>query len=671
MQHRHEIDGLRAVAIIPVLLFHAGIGAFSGGYVGVDVFFVISGYLITGIIHRGMQDGSYSILRFYDRRARRILPALLAVCAACLPFAWFWMLPDEFTGFSASLLSVLGFGSNYYFLSETGYFEVDGALKPLLHTWSLAVEEQFYIVLPLLMWALQRYAAKWTTAAIAVLSLASFGLALYWSVVMPEANFYVLLTRFWELGAGSLLALLPLQRLRSNGVANDLLSLAGLGMILFAVLRFDDSLHVPNAWSLLPVGGAALVILCADERTLAGRLLCWRPLVFVGLISYSLYLWHQPLFAFARLRVIDGLGIWENWGIILAAFILATLSWRFIEQPFRTRKQVLGVRPLSYFVPASLLLAGVGISGLAYEGFPHRVSARAAELKSISHDRNPMGDECNSGRYQLLDPAKACNYGTPAPHSVALLGDSHANMLAPHLAEELKSRETGMVQMTYAGCLPAPGFYRSDRVDACSDFNAAVQNHLRSEPEIQAVVLNARWNQKLMGYAYDVGEGVYLDKITSAVIPIGMPLDYVSAPERPAEIGALIRKSIGELLQSGKRVVLVYPEPEAAWDVPRYMAQREMFGLASTEPLSTGYKSYLQLNGFTIAELDRIPDSPGLLRIRPTDIFCNVDMPGRCSVERDGMPLYHDNNHFSHLGARLLAAHIAEKMEAKGWLPPR
>jgi peptidoglycan/LPS O-acetylase OafA/YrhL len=300
MQYRPEIDGLRAVAVLPVMLFHAGLGAFAGGFVGVDVFFVISGYLITSIILAELEQGCFSIKRFYERRARRILPALFLVLAVCVLLAQVWMLPDQFHEFSRATLSVVFFASNIFFWKSTDYFAPEAEENPLLHTWSLAIEEQFYIVFPVLMLLLWQAGRNAVAVLVVLATVASLALAQYGAYTSPLATFYLLPTRAWELGVGAICAFALHGRARRE---QPLLALLGFGLIVYAVFAFDGETPFASLYALVPVGGAALVILYGGSTRLVGRVLASGPLVGIGLVSYSAYLWHQPLFAFARVRL--------------------------------------------------------------------------------------------------------------------------------------------------------------------------------------------------------------------------------------------------------------------------------------------------------------------------------------------------------------------------------
>ena len=361
MQHRPEIDGLRAVAVVPVILFHAGLPAVSGGFVGVDVFFVISGYLITTLLAEDLAQGRFDLWRFYERRARRILPALFVVLAACLPAAWLWLMPGQFKDFAQSLFATTVFASNVFFWTQSGYFDTASELKPLLHTWSLAVEEQFYLAFPLILWAL------WARPRLLLAVLAGLGLGSFvWSVWPGQdsnAVFYLIQYRAWELLAGSACALI----LRRRAVfAHPLPGLAGLALIAWPMVAYGADTPVWG-WTPLPaVLGTALVILSAAPGTPAARLLSLPPMVGIGLISYSAYLWHQPVLAFARLVPDDPPGLPVLLALSAAVLPLAWITWACVEQPARrgtwrlvaTRARVLTGAAAGLVVFGALGLAG-------------------------------------------------------------------------------------------------------------------------------------------------------------------------------------------------------------------------------------------------------------------------------------------------------------------------
>jgi peptidoglycan/LPS O-acetylase OafA/YrhL len=341
VNYRPEIDGLRAIAVVSVILYHANQSVIRGGYIGVDIFFVLSGFLITTIIFDEKATSNFSILRFYERRARRILPALTFVVLACSILSWFSLTPFDMFDFSKSIASVGTFTSNIFFWRSNGYFEVSAEMKPMLHTWSLAVEEQYYLYFPVL--ALLLPARKsYTYALFIALSLASFMAMLIFGARDPEANFYLTHSRSWELLAGSLCSLLSNESIikRLNGLAllRNVASMVGLIALLASLFFAPESPVYPNSFTIVPILGTCLLLLFS-EQTLVARLLGSKPAVFIGLISYSAYLVHQPLFAFIRLSLPTPPSAGVMLGVACASLPLAWLSWKYIEQPFRSPKK--------------------------------------------------------------------------------------------------------------------------------------------------------------------------------------------------------------------------------------------------------------------------------------------------------------------------------------------
>ena len=341
MKYRPEIDGLRALAVLPVIFFHAGFNFFRGGFVGVDIFFVISGYLITTIIISELAEGKFSIINFYERRARRILPALFFVMLICLPFSWFWLNPLNLKDFGQSLTAVSTFSSNILFWSESGYFETASELKPLLHTWSLALEEQYYIMFPIFLMIVWCLGIKWILILLTLIFILSLGISEWGALYHPNAAFYSLPTRGWELLVGVFAAfyLKYNDYLKSNSL-NQLLSLIGCGMIIYSIVVFDSKTPFPGLNALVPTIGTGLLILSAVPNTLAHKLFSLKPIVGIGLISYSAYLWHQPILAFTDHVILGEVSNLLILFICASSFILAWFSWRYVEKPFRDKSKV-------------------------------------------------------------------------------------------------------------------------------------------------------------------------------------------------------------------------------------------------------------------------------------------------------------------------------------------
>lgn len=491
MRHRPEIDGLRAVAVAPVVLFHAGVQQISGGFLGVDIFFVISGFLITSILISELASGQFSFRAFYKRRARRILPALLVVIVSSLPFAWLFMSHGEFLVTARSAIYVLLFASNFFFFKQSGYFERSAESSPLLHTWSLGVEEQYYIFFPVLLWLVWRRAPRLVAPVLGLHFVASLLLCIGAARSYPDFAFYLPLTRAWELLAGALCALLtekPLTRF------SNWLSAAGLAAILVSLFSVRDDMPWPSAITLLPVAGVCLILLYAQAGTPVARLLSSPLLRGLGLISYSVYLWHQPVFALAR---IQSFGAPEP--AVMAALcglviLLSVVSWRYVEQPWRNGK-------LPAFAPGRLaqtiavtsiaLLAGGLLAGFATKGFTalHTESQRqlmAYEESAYQREIERAAGPCLQLERNASSTAPSCLEGG---QELMIWGDSHAGMLSIGIRAEGKS----FVQMNAGSCPPVLGLDPA-KSPACSRMNAS---HLAQVGKVQPkrLILHASWSQ--------------------------------------------------------------------------------------------------------------------------------------------------------------------------------
>lgn len=449
--YRPEIDGLRAIAVLPVIFFHAGFQSFSGGFVGVDIFLVISGYLITSIILSAKKEGTFSLGYFYERRARRILPALYFVIAVCIPFAWLFFLPYDMRNFSQSMAAITLFASNILFWWQSGYFAAAEEFKPLLHTWSLSVEEQYYAVFPVFMLLVWRLGHGRIMAILFVVTLGSLAAAHWAAYVIPSAAFFLLPMRAWELAIGALLAFHHDQRpSRSDGPFGQAFGLLGLGLIAFAIVAYDKDTPFPSLYALAPTAGTVLIIHFGRPTTLVGRFLKNDILVGIGLISYSAYLWHQPIFVFARYmspQQFDGVIVV---GLILLSFALAYFSWRFVERPFRNSNQISS----RYFLGGAICIGFVyivfGTIGHVSRGFEnYYLSQRLTEDQKIAlqiikkhagkdiYEYMVDNNECVFWSRRVTEEIEArynqCarKYGP----GVIVLGDSHAMNLHNLLAK--------------------------------------------------------------------------------------------------------------------------------------------------------------------------------------------------------------------------------------------
>lgn len=524
MNYRREIDGLRAVAVLPVILFHAGFSVFSGGFLGVDVFFVISGYLITRHILEELANGHFSLRRFYARRARRILPALFVVMLLSIPFAFLWLLPSQYADFSRSLIAVPLFVSNLFFWRESGYYAAEAAEKPLLHTWSLGVEEQYYLLFPLalmLLWRFGRSRAFYGVVLAAILSLA---LCEYASRAVPIANFFLIPTRAWELLAGSICAFLHQRRaIKGNGP----LAALGLGLILFAMVQYDEGMRLPSLGTLVPVLGAALVLLYAGADTLTSRLLSTRGMVGIGLISYSLYLWHYPLFAFAHLQFVAA-STGTMTVLVAASLVLGTLTWRYVEQPFRRQthpRYVADRRALMLLGTMLGILFAAGLYGYASHGrlalwtahaSPNQVRALQlleAEQPPRFYDNGDCVFMANMVNDVIEARLAACHkkYGP----GIAIIGDSHAMNLLFELRPQAMHHPF-MAALAQGGCRP--------HTPAANCYYDALRDFLATHPGIFRNIIY----EQAGFYLFQVPRGHDADRATFADLPIDTPVpDFV------------------------------------------------------------------------------------------------------------------------------------------------
>jgi peptidoglycan/LPS O-acetylase OafA/YrhL len=490
--YRPEIDGLRSIAVLPVIWFHAGFALFSGGFVGVDVFFVISGYLITSILAKDLDEGRFSILAFYERRARRILPALFLVIAVTLPFALSWMIDRDLSNLGRSMMSVAAFVSNLFFWTNNAYFDPAAGEKPLLHTWSLAVEEQYYCFFPLLLlmlWSLWRRA---TGALVLLATIGSLALAQWASIYHPVGNFYMLPTRAWELLAGSLVAITSL-RLRPqrdapfiSTLADGVLAVIGLGLIVYSIFAFNEDTPFPSLYTAVPVLGTAMIILFASSRCLVGRVLALKPLVAIGLVSYSAYLWHQPLFALYRLSPYQ-LMAYDSWIfalLVLVVFGLAWLTWKYVETPLRVSKSI-SRRQVFWASGAGLVLM------LA-------CGTLLAVRYNVVEPVNPDVVDC---QFVSSNPTISCKRIGSGPHQLVVWGDSHA---LPMIGAFVKNDDYTITVISVPGCPPMIGLRRYDGIgeakgcDEPGEIESYAREVARLNPE--KLLLVGRWTVYLHGW---------------------------------------------------------------------------------------------------------------------------------------------------------------------------
>ena len=651
--YRREIDGLRALAVVPVILFHAGFEAFSGGFVGVDVFFVISGYLITSIILTQKAAGTFSLLNFYERRARRILPALFLVMAVCIPFAWLWLLPSDMKDFSQSLVAVSVFASNVLFWKESGYFDTAAELKPLLHTWSLAVEEQYYVLFPLFLLVMWRFAKRWTVATLAVIAALSFALAQWGAYNKPAATFFLLPTRGWEIAIGALIAFyfaryptLQLQR-----PAQEVGSLIGLSLILYAVFAYSKATPFPSAYALAPTLGTALIILCATPSTFVGRVLTTKLFVGVGLISYSAYLWHQPLFAFARQKSFTEPETTIYLALIVFCFSLAYATWRYVENPIR-KSRVL--ERTTVFIASglfTLLFILIGLTGHFYHGFENRFIV--PETVKAQFKGHSLRSDCDKGDGGTGKSIAFCSLGSIDASDIkfALFGDSHANALNPMFNQIGLRDGIKYVHIGLGGCPPLLGIDVSKgnyEPGVCKALAERQFDYVR-ERKIKTVILVARWSLYTQGDYGGSMQGYFL---------ISDDENTLSLQSSRKNFEESFRKTIQAYRGIGTRVIVLLQIPQQIvqpdkvyYKLYSFNRQETAAALNLIKELSVRLESHIELQRHNREYFRSLAEQDLIELIDPDPYFCSST---ECLIGNARDSFYRDDDHVNALGAMRL-----------------
>jgi len=647
LSYRSDIDGLRAVAVVPVVFYHAGYATFSGGFVGVDIFFVISGFLITSIIFRDIQSQTFSYRQFYARRVRRLFPALFSVVLASCVAAYLLLLPEDLRDFGQSVFSIVLFASNFLFWSESGYFAQAAELKPLLHTWSLAIEEQYYLLFPMFLLAVKRLRTQPYLQWVWGLLIGSFAVSV-WSVHQaPDAAFYLLPSRMWELLLGSVLAM-QMPRIQSRAVA-ELLAWIGLGLIGLAVFAFEAGMQFPGVAALAPCLGTALIITSgAQFQTSVARLLSLRVLVFVGLISYSLYLWHWPIIAFTKYYLGTPLTPATVVSVVVISALLSVFSWRYIEQPFRGTGARLSTTALfrSAFAVASVLV----VCGLVYDlsrGLPGRVPDAVASIAVIGKQRPVANDYCGPGQAHNTFNDPRCQLLPESwEPSILIWGDSHANVLLPALRQSLQAIQRNAIYSVANGCAPLLSAQRivQRRSDSagnvtCLEHNLAVFEAVQYDEAIETVVFVARWGFHAQGVEVPGRDGVsrFLQTADKRA---------TSTEENQRLFFQAMTDTIAQLLRAGKSVVVVGGLPEAKADVPDLLAKARWHG--RSVDLSQSEADLLERQAPLYQALEQPFAAAAEVLFIP--LHASLCHNGTCNFTDQDMPLFFDDNHLSEAG---------------------
>lgn len=616
---RLDIQGLRAIAVLAVVLYHAAPLTLTGGFAGVDIFFVISGYLIAGILLGEMEQGKFSLLGFYERRVRRLFPALFLMLAVVLGLGALLLPPIQFQELGRTAASTVFFVSNFDFFSMSDYFDSDAEFRPLLHTWSLAVEEQFYLAFPILLWLLVSFARRWMRLALIGCAIISFALCLWALDRNVAAAFFLAPFRGYELLLGAVLAGVPFPA-RAPQILRDLLSLLGLCLIGASLVLINQAMPFPGFAALAPCLGAAMVLFAgANGTSFGGRLISGPFFVFFGALSYSLYLWHWPVLVFGKDVLLAEPNVLQTALLVAIAIVAATLSWRFVEQPFLKRRLP---RWQIFAAGGAAMATATAVAGLVFfaHGLPSRFDARAHALFAQSESFSPRRWECHNFLHELRSYDSNCVLGAPGaePH-YAVWADSHGVALAFALSERLAPRGEAVMEITGSGCPPSQDYSRLDQ-PLCAEQNAITLAGLTRDERIGTVIFS---------------------------------VNFAAYPRQQwPDVLAGLTRSVEAVAAAGKRVVLVYPIPVFDYDVPSALG---MLAARGADPASYALSRahFDATNATAVAHLDVLRRRVGAIAIHPENALCGRT---RCPAYVAGHgALYYNKDHLSVEGGRLVA----------------
>lgn len=633
MQYRPDIDGLRAIAVLSVVLFHSGLGLLSGGFVGVDIFFVISGFLITSIIIDDLNKNKFSIKHFYERRIRRIFPALYVVCVVSLVFSYFIFLPDELEAFGKSLVATLLFFSNILFWSETGYFDASADLKPLLHTWSLAVEEQFYIFFPILLIVVSKFFKSRYAPLLIIVGALSFILSVWGAEHKPSATFYWAPTRAWELIIGAILALRVIPSIKRRW-QSELLGVIGFLLIAYAVFFFDYDTEFPGLNALFPCLGSALLIYSqSTQKSLTYFVLSRKPLVFIGLCSYSFYLWHWPVFVFAKYLSIEPLTQIESLFLILFSFILSVITWKFIEAPFRNKNLFSGkwkIFILALLTSIPLFIASVSL--ISSKGAPYRFP----DIEKLETYKGSIIDtKCVDINIADFDQRK-CIFGDEiqAKTSFVVWGDSHAGAFVRGIGEGAENYNKSGYLASTSGCPPILNVItaRDREPYKCQKSNNSI---LKKIQKTDLVFLVARWTYYTRKSLINHDGPVWLNNQNSTLI---------SELENYRVLEQGLNVTVKAIKEKGAMPIIVSTVPEFTKSVP------EAYFLFDKQ-VKISKNLFDQNRQKTDQILRNISQQNSVLYIDPSSVFCDEK---KCVGNNGDQVYFSDNDHLNLNGAQKL-----------------
>ena len=647
--YRKDVDGLRAIAFLSVCFYHLGFEFFGSGYSGVDVFFVISGYLIGGQIVNSVQSGNFSFREFYSRRFRRILPALYFVIISCMVVGYFWLLPYDYQYFFGAAFSAVIWLSNVWFMERIDYFNPEAANDPLVHTWSLGVEEQFYLFAPLLLIAVLRLGDRWLNRVLICLTALSFALAVFMFERFPQSSFYLLHTRAWELLLG-IVASQVTWTIRSFRFAN-FIQIFSVTLVAMGVLIVPSGVAWPGFWTLLPVLGTFGLLVCNHPDLIVPSVFSLKPVRSFGLISYSGYLWHQPIISFYEYKIGSLDTLFEQLGILSLTLVLAYFSYFVIENPFRNGR--LSPRTSARLLWAGSLIIFLCALGAHFTlGYPHRMPVGVTDVLNMKFSYGPNHKRCLLVRDRVsgLDLDNSCVLGADVVPRYVLLGDSHASRLADGLGDLLVNGNESIRIFTLSSCLPVQNMqvYGQRIGEKCREYNDKVLEYLETHDELEVAVMFAVWQNYLRegGGAFDINLGAEL-----------------FGPERFDAFRRNFVQTVDKITENGRKLVIVSGVPVPEFDVPRSRALEIWRGnelsLSEGLPLEAHLLASQQVrNMFTLA-LNEFAHPEYVTVVDLTGAFCDNAI---CYTVLDGVMLYSDSNHPSIFGADLIIQEIERKL---------
>jgi len=659
--YRSDIDGLRALAVLPVVLFHVDPSRMPGGFLGVDVFFVISGYLISLLLYREQETGRIRLTDFYRRRIRRLFPALIVVLVATMALGHFALWPDEYIALGKQVQASVFFVLNFRMIREAGYFDVASFNKPLMHLWSLSVEEQFYLVWPVLLILLRRLRVH-LASALLLLATISMAYAVWRGTRNLDAVYYHPLARFWELLAGAIVAYLHFSRtadrwplvLRSVPLQHAT-SWTGLMLIVTAMVYFDRTIPHPGVTTMWPVLGTMLLIACGPDAG-ANRLLAWRPLVWIGLISYPLYLWHWPLLSFVRITEFGAPATAFLWLAAILSLVFAYFTYRWIELPIRRangHRRVWQFLAGAMFVP--VLASIVIVDG---RGIPDRLALRNVRGGAAELVRAPTQDASCLALFRMGSAPVYCRQHLPGERMIAVIGDSHAHAVFPGVSELAAQNGYGTLLLANSGCPPFVGttFGRTDaaREQCVQDIDRIVHSIL-DDRRVESVLIVSRGPIYISGTGYGPAEKDYITPPIGADRPSG-----ATAPVRASDVFAEgLLKTVRQVQQRDVRVAYLLQVPELGQPA-RNCLGRPLSFTARVGPCDVPHADYVaRMRDYRALIQGLVAKAPGLRLIDAEPAFCNQTI---CSGMNKERLLYADDNHLGLTGSRLIAPLILAQL---------